>query len=450
MRALRSVGSRAAAALVVAVLAATLAWYRLGPVARGTAWAEDAGVFLRERLQYGFEGTLLRPYAGYLHVVPRLVVDVAVSRPVEQYALTVSALSCAAVGLVAAGVFVLAREVVPAWPLRLVLAAVPVVVPVVPYEVSGNAANLHWFALVVAPWLFAHRARSWWSAAVVAVAAAAVVLTEPQALLFTPLLVLAWWRAPGSPGWSVLRALPVTVATVAAGAAQVLTATTSVRESRPGGPAVADVVVGYLLQPVAGSWDRRLGVVGHAVVAHGWVVLVAPTVALVLVGTAAVLVGSWRARALVVALGLGSVVVWAASLVANASADGHWAALDVAGLQGQTPTRYAAASAVLLVSSAVLAAAVLVQRTGGAGRLVGAAVGWCVVTAVVAAAVANVAPAASVRAGGPEWEPQVSARIGLCRAEPDLVLDVRAQPWGAAVPCWLVLSGRGSSGTPGR
>ncbi len=61
------------AALAVLVAATLLAWSRLSPVARDTLWAEDATRFLHVDDRDGLGATLLRPYAGYLHVVPRLL-----------------------------------------------------------------------------------------------------------------------------------------------------------------------------------------------------------------------------------------------------------------------------------------------------------------------------------------------------------------------------------------
>lgn len=150
------------AALLVGVAVAALTWWRLGPATRGTVWAEDGGVFLRERLALGPVDSLLHPYAGYLHLVPRVLVDVAWSLPVEEYARALSVGACLVVGAVAATVFVLSRGVVPQWPLRMLLAAVPALLPLAPFEIAGNAANLHWFLLFAVPWLLAYRARTWW------------------------------------------------------------------------------------------------------------------------------------------------------------------------------------------------------------------------------------------------------------------------------------------------
>ncbi|UBQ01472.1 hypothetical protein [Curtobacterium sp. TXMA1] len=450
-------------ALVVLIGAVATTWWRLGPVSRGTVWAEDGGVFLRERLASGVDGTLLRPYAGYLHLVPRLVVDVAVHRPVEQYALTVTAACCVVVAAVAAAVFLLSRDVVPRRWLRLLLAAVPVVLPMAPVEIAGNAANLHWYALVLVPWLFAHRVRSWPGAAVVAVLALAATLTELQSVVFLPLLVLAWQPlASTGPGRHVrrvrsigaaarLRALPVTVAAVVGCTAQVVTASTTERPSERGHPSPADVVAGYLLQPLAGLWDRRVAPVGGAVADHGGWVLVVPALAVLVVLVLAFLVGPWRARALLVAFAGGSVAVWTAALLANLSANGRWGTLDAAGLAAVGPSRYAAAAGMLLLSALVVAGALLVERgtarsgetrPGGAVHVPRSALGRCVVALVVTTSVTNAAPGASTRSDGPEWAPQVRDAEPACRADPTRVLEVRTAPWSAQVPCVLVLRDR--------
>lgn len=98
-------------AVLVGLVVAVVGWRRLGPVAARTVWAEDGGVFLRERVADG-PWDLLQPYAGYLHLVPRIVVDAAWALPVERYALALSLGSCCVVGVAAALVFVLARQVV--------------------------------------------------------------------------------------------------------------------------------------------------------------------------------------------------------------------------------------------------------------------------------------------------------------------------------------------------
>jgi hypothetical protein len=458
----RSRAWSALAAVLVGLLAAGTAWERLGPLARGTAWAEDAGLFLRERLALGPVDSLLHPYAGYLHLGPRLVVDAALLLPVDRYALAVSAICCALTGAVCAAVFVLARDAVPSWPFRLLLAAAPVLLPTAPWEISGNAANLHTFGLVLAPWLVAHRVRTWSGALGLAVVTVLVVGTEAQAVLFLPLLALSWRSASPSTGpragerlvrpWSSrLRPLPVTLAAVVVGTAQVVTALTTERESEPGDPAPSDVVTGWLLQTVGGLWRADLGAVGRAVADGGWGVVAVPAVALGVVVTLGVVVaavtGRHRAAVLAAALAVGSGVVWTAALVANASADGHWSSAARHALIEATPSRYGAAAGLLLTGAVVVAASVLVdlprpagpaRRTGGAVRVVLAVTGWCVVAVVVTSWVGNV-PGAAQRSAGPAWQPQFADARTWCRADPDRELLIGALPWNARVPCSLVL-----------
>jgi hypothetical protein len=433
-------------AVVLGLLATALAWYRLGPVPRNTVWAEDGGVFLRERIAMGPVDTLLHPYAGYVHLLPRLVVDLGYALPAARYAQVVALASCLVVGGVCALVFVLSRDVVRPWPLRLVLAAVPVVLPLAPYEISGTAANLHWYLLVLVPWVFAHRSRSWWGAAALAVVTGAAVLTEPLTVLFAPLLLLAW-SGRGADAGGRLRALPVTAVALAGLAVQAVVTLTSPRDVPAGTPAPGDVLAGWLLRPVAGAWDPHLGAVLTAVVEHGWAVVVVPAVLLLLVLVAAVVVGPPRTRWTVVALTAGSLAVWWAALLVNGGGGPRWSAPDAA-MAALPPQRYAAAAGLLLVSAAVVAAAALLDperwsrpavRTGGAGRLAGALAGWCVVTAVVASAVLHIAPGETRRSDGPVWAGQLPAAAEACREDPSLeVARVRSNPWSSPVACsWL-------------
>jgi len=445
--------------LVGAGVTALTSW-RLGPVTRATVWAEDGGVFLRERVALGPVDSLLHPYAGYLHLLPRLLVDIGWALPVADYALVLSLGSCTVVGVVAAVVFVLARDVVPSWPFRLVLAAIPAILPLAPYEIAGNAANLHWFLLFAAPWCFAYRARSWWGSAAVAVLTGFVVLSELQTVFFLPLLLLAWFPlrdASGARAWP--RAVPVTLVAVLGTVAQVSTALTDHRDSRPGSPAFADVVAGWVLQPFAGAWDADVGATVRFVGVHGWAGLLVPLVLLVLVVVAAVLVGSWRARWTILALALASGGVWWAALLANGGAAHGWSH-PVAALEAVPPQRYAAASGLLLVAASVVSASVLVGwrthvapatgqrgRTGGAARLVGAVAGWCVVALVVAAAVGNAPPGATRRSGGPVWAGEIPSAVEACDGDPTKVVSVRTAPWAADVPCSRLLGGSYFSGS---
>lgn len=453
-------GARVLGPVLAGAATAWLLWWRLGPVTRGTVWAEDGGLFLRERVALGPVASLLHPYAGYRHLLARLLVDLGYALPTEHYASVLAAGSCIVVGLLAAAVFVLARDVVPSPSLRLLLALLPALLPLAPYEIAGNAANLHWFALWAAPWVLAHRSRSWWASAAVAVLAGLIVLTELQTVLFLPLLVLA--LAPDRPAARPSRhGLPVAVVAVLCAAAQLVAATTDERTRPAGTPAFGDVAAGFLLQPLAALWGGVDGPAAavRAVVDDGWVPVLLPAAAVAAVLVGAVLVGPWRVRWIVVALAAASFGVWWASLVANGTAQ-HWATPAPA-LAAVPPVRYAAAAGLLLVTALVVAASALVQqggrlrvvrapagrRPGGAARLVGTAAGWAVVALVVVVTVAGVAPGPTRRGDGPEWAAQIPAARAACAGEPagaaptdgEGTVPVRTVPWGADVPCsWLL------------
>jgi hypothetical protein len=361
----------ALAAVLVGVVVTSVSWWRLGPVAARTVWAEDGGVFLREHLDEPWD--LLRPYAGYLHLVPRVVVGAAWALPVEHYAVALSLGSCLVVGGAAALVTALARDVVGPWPVRFLLAAVPAVLPLAPHEIAGNAANLHWFLLALAPWLLAYRPRSWWATTGLASVTLAVVLSEPLTVLFLPLLLLGWsptrrragrarHRAHSVPR-SDLRPLPVTLAAVLGATAQVVVASTAERrDAATTPPHVVDVVAGWLLQPLGGLLRPRVGDVVRAVLDNGWWVLVVPALAVAALLAAAVVVGPARGRCLVLAFAGGSVATWTAALWAN-GVGVPWATPTEA-LVGVLPLRYAAASGLLLLSAIATAGGVLVTARG--------------------------------------------------------------------------------------
>ncbi|MGN8049768.1 hypothetical protein ACTJKO_08745 [Curtobacterium sp. 22159] len=415
-------------AVVVAIVSTALLWYRLGPKTRGTAWAEDSGRFLNERLQLGEVPSLLHPYEGYLHLVPRIVVDLAVRFfPIESYAVAVSAMSCAVVGLVGAAVFVLARDVVRSAPLRALLAVVPALTPLVPVEIGGNTANLHWFLLMLAPWVFLTKPRSWWSSAVLTVIALLITLTEIQAAMFLPLFL----RHVRS-----LRSLPPLVAGIVGAGAQLLTTVLYPRTPPGSGGSVgglSDLFAGFAAQPVAGSWDADVRAIGLAVEDQGWWIVVVPAVVLYAVLVLAFVRASGGARWILAALAVSPLVVWFAALLLNHVMT-NW--LTFASIN---PYRYAAAASAILIAGVVVAADVFIGR----GRIVFPALGWLLVLLVVAAAVLNVHTGTRRDDPGvPAWSTQVQQQRPACEANPDGTAVVRAAPglpkWDALIPCVLV------------
>ena len=196
---LRVLGVLAAVALLT-----VLSWLRLPEASRGTAWAEDAAVFLREAILLGAVPSITEPYSGYLHVIPRVLAGLAFQlAPIDSYAYMMALLSCAVVSAIAVSVFFLSRSTISQRPLRLMLAMIPVFLPVGPLEVLGNAANLHWYLLWLAPWLLLPKPAHWYSGALLFVAALATATSEIITVVFVPLAIwtIIWrrnyWAASG-------------------------------------------------------------------------------------------------------------------------------------------------------------------------------------------------------------------------------------------------------------
>jgi hypothetical protein len=438
------------AAVLLGALAALVVRERLDVLTRNTVWAEDARNFLGDRLALG-PFALLHPYQGYLHLVPRGLTDVAVALvPLDRYAVAVTVLSSLTVGAVAAGIVVLARDAVPSLPLRLLLAMVPAIVPQAPVEVAGNFANLHWYLLVLAPWLFAARMRSWWAGAGFAVVALLVTLTEIQTALFLPLLLV---------GIRDRRKVPLVVAAVGGVVAQVVTTLTHPRiEHATAVESPADVVTGFLLHPFAGALTWRTTTIGRLVVDHGIVVLAVPAVVLALLWVWAGVLAGWRTRIALLAMAAGAVGVWSASVVLNGNVIYQYARFTDAELLSLTSTRYGVATAMFVLAGTVVAASVLVrggrheetaghaERRGHAARstvrvvsVLRQVVGWLLVLVVVSAGVLSFRVGTTQRDVGPNWDVEVDQGAATCPADDAGSFRVTAAPNGATwfvdVPC---------------
>ncbi|WP_147445621.1 hypothetical protein [Corallococcus aberystwythensis] len=105
-------------------------------------WAEDGAVFLTDALAHGLGATFI-PYAGYLHIVPRLLAWGLSLLPIEAFALGLAwallAINAAVFALIAR---VRCRWLVPHDGVRVLLAVAFCFLPGT-WEVMGNLANLH-------------------------------------------------------------------------------------------------------------------------------------------------------------------------------------------------------------------------------------------------------------------------------------------------------------------
>ncbi|WP_257453979.1 hypothetical protein [Archangium lipolyticum] len=105
-------------------------------------WAEDGSLFFSDALAHGFRATF-HQYAGYFHVLPRLLAATFVRFPLEAFAslVTVSSLAC-----YAASASLLARTcmraLIPHDAVRVLGAVAFCFLPGL-MEIAGNLANLH-------------------------------------------------------------------------------------------------------------------------------------------------------------------------------------------------------------------------------------------------------------------------------------------------------------------
>jgi hypothetical protein len=186
--------------LITAVVAAAcfLLRWRGSPGADDVIWAEDGSEFLQAELTHPTASNLLRPYAGYAHLVPRVVAALVSEMPLSMWA-TAMAVASVAIRVAAAVVaYQATKAYIADTRLRLALAAVFVTLPVGGLETLNNIANIHWFMIPAAALILLWRPRSW----IVSIAGAlwiiATVMSDPLTVLLAPLVL---WRLLAVRDW---------------------------------------------------------------------------------------------------------------------------------------------------------------------------------------------------------------------------------------------------------
>jgi hypothetical protein len=434
-----SVRRRRALAVVVPVVLwvviAAAGWLRLTPQVRNTVWAEDGKVFLEEQYDLGVLGALFHDYAGYLHVVPRLLVAVASHvASVDRFAVTVSILCVLVTAAVGAGVYVLTEGVLRSVVARVLLAFVPTLLPLGPMEIQANAANLHWFLMFLMPFMLLTPVRSWTKGIVLGVVALLCGLTEIQVVAFFPLFFL---------GIRNRHRWPVIAGAFIGGAAQVVTTL-----MHPRAPAsvphnsVPDMVLGYIVQPFGGTFTWSMPTIGRLIAEHGVVVVVLPFVVVLLLVAAGFWAGLGSQRWTLAAMIWGSAAVWFGAVLLNPNEMLAFAHFDDDQWRGIWTFRYSAAGSMYVLAGIVVVADVFLARR----RLVLRVVGLVTVVVVVALFALNFSMDKANRQGGPFWEQQVesSQTDATCAAAPDGNATIEIAPgpqWAVTVPCALIDGG---------
>ncbi len=344
--------------LAIVLVGACVSLIRVPVSHLDTVWAEDGTVFLSEAMTEGPLAVLVKGYAGYQHLIPRIVTAILVpATPLAEFGLLVF-ISCAVLtGLVALAVFWLSRDLVPWLPARLALAAITIILPLSAQEVLGNLADFHSYCMWLAPWLALYRPRRWAGGIGWGVVALLVAATEIQALLFLPLVLLNWRRERRT-SWPIAAGLAL------GGLAQVATAVLSPRESTAVWRGALSHVQGYLHNTVLPMLNPNPAWQAETIVSTGAVVPVLVLLPFVAAGVVALVWGNGRQRILAVTLAVASVAIYVGGATIDGSPAFGYAHLDHSdGFEGILNSRYGVSSGMMLAALVPLAAAVLVARS---------------------------------------------------------------------------------------
>lgn len=409
---------------LIGVVSAVLSFLRMTPAAAAAIWAEDGRDFIANRAASTFGADWLTPYAGYLHLVPRIVADVTVTFvPSPAWAWSMSIGSSLIVGLVSVAAFLATQHLLPWLPARIFLAFVPTLTPVIVDQVVGNAANLHTYFLWLIPFLFFVFPRRWWAAYAVGVLMLVSALTEIQAVIFAPLV---FWRARDRTGW------PARVGYIVGMGAQTFSALTSDREAYSDGPrpGLGDVAAGYVANGVGGVLTGRSSYVGKLIAMTGWGFLGLVAIVLLAALVYVVLRGTRPQRVLAGVLAYGSVASFAIGYVLNPRPGLYYSTYTPESWLGFGLLRYGVPSAMFLVSIAIIAMAV--GRSRG-GRILPAGIALV----LIVLSVAGFRSSPGVRADGPEWDVERDKAVAVCATlSEDAPIDIAIAPhWVTSLTC---------------
>jgi hypothetical protein len=152
-----------------------------------TVWAEDGQVYSEQAIRDGGIAVLLRSYRGYLQLAPRLLAAFTPLVPVRRLSLYLALSAAVVCALLAAFLYHVSNGWITSRLVRLGLASLVVLAPVVGQENTATITNTIWTFAAVAPWALVsprERARDVAMRSVVAFLAAT---SMPVSAVFLPL-----------------------------------------------------------------------------------------------------------------------------------------------------------------------------------------------------------------------------------------------------------------------
>jgi hypothetical protein len=171
-----------------------------------SVWAEDGRDFLATSLSDGAIGSLLEPFAGYGHVLPRILTGIATAAPLSAASAIMAFEAVTAVGLLAVVVYrASAGHVQNVW-IRFLLAAFVALQPVA-REVLVSLANLQWYLIFAAFVVLLWSANSRSAIIVGGIVCFLAAASSPFGILLLPYAVLRIVGLRTGRGWVAPLAL---------------------------------------------------------------------------------------------------------------------------------------------------------------------------------------------------------------------------------------------------
>jgi hypothetical protein len=172
---------------VLLLLAVVLPLFRqAGAHSWDTVWGEDGWVYYQQAHDHGL-AVLLRGYAGYLQLLPRVLAVGSVLVPVRELTLYLAV----AGALVGAGLAWFVYWASEGWIdsrlVRIALASLVVLMPALGWENTANITNTIWVCFAVAPWALVARQRTRGATAVRGLVAFVSATATALTAVFLPL-----------------------------------------------------------------------------------------------------------------------------------------------------------------------------------------------------------------------------------------------------------------------
>jgi hypothetical protein len=376
-----------------------------GTGALDTVWAEDGEIFLADAVNEPLPEALASSYAGYFHLGPRLLAELAALTPAGWDAAMLAVCAALVTAALAVLVYVASAAHLRSPVARTVAAAVVVVAPLAQDDIPNSIANLHWPALYALFWVLLWSPDRWPGRTAGLVTTALVVTSDILVLGLLPLAILR--AAVRRDRYSAALA-----AVFSLGIALQLLGLFTGASSRETDLNPVRAAVGYVLRAVPGALAGHRWL-GDDHTSPRWLLLAALAWLLVL----AAVVVAWRRRPRL------NRPMWTLAVVAAV----HSVALYVLPvlLSGVAPERYAYAPAMLLV------VALLALCSHRSAQL--ALVGLLAVVCLVNLRVPN------LRADGPSWSEELDQGRATCAEQVATGARLRLPPadnsWYAELPC---------------